>query len=176
MCVKSFCKKWPEIPLIASFIILVAKINDINKIDFEKLLKQLYKKAFQFRRKTYKQIDGVAMGSPLGPTLANAFLCCHEKIWLNECPDEFKPAYYRRSVDNILALFCPPDHLEKFKMYVNSKHRNIRFTCEKEQNNSMPFSDVLITSEPSMVLKHLCITNTYLVESIQVQQFHFQRI
>ena len=111
MCVKSFCKKWPEIPLIASFIILVAKINDINKIDFEKLLKQLYKKAFQFRRKTYKQIDGVAMGSPLGPTLANAFLCFHEKIWLNEYPDEFKPAYYRRSVDNILVLFRPPDHL-----------------------------------------------------------------
>ena len=111
MCVKSFCKKWPEIPLIASFIILVAKINDINKIDFEKLLKQLYKKAFQFRRKTYKQIDGVAMGSPLGPTLANAFLCFHEKIWLNEYPDEFKPVYYRRSADNILVLFRPPDHL-----------------------------------------------------------------
>ena len=36
----------------------------------------------------YKQIDGVAMGSPLGPTLANAFLCFHEQIWLNECPDE----------------------------------------------------------------------------------------
>ena len=25
------------------------------------------------------QIDGVAMGSPLGPTLANAFLVYHEK-------------------------------------------------------------------------------------------------
>ena len=31
------------------------------------------------------------MGSPVGPTLANAFLCFHEHIWLNECPDEFKP-------------------------------------------------------------------------------------
>ena len=28
------------------------------------------------------------MGSPLGPTLANAFLCFHEQIWLNECPEE----------------------------------------------------------------------------------------
>ena len=25
------------------------------------------------------------MGSPLGPTLANAFLCFHDQIWLNEC-------------------------------------------------------------------------------------------
>ena len=85
------------------------------------------------------------MGSPLGPTLANAFLCFHEQIWLNECPDEFKPAYYRRYVDDIFVLFRSPDHLEKFKNYLISKYRNIRFTCEKEQNNSMPFLDILIT-------------------------------
>ena len=38
-----------------------------------------------------------------------------------------------------------PDHLEKFKNYFNSKHRNIRFNCEKEHNNTIPFLDVLIT-------------------------------
>ena len=85
------------------------------------------------------------MGSPLGPTLANAFLCFHEQIWLNECPDEFKPVYYRRYVDDIFVLFRSPDHLEKFRNYLNSKQRNIRFTCEKEHNNSVPFLDVLIT-------------------------------
>ena len=85
------------------------------------------------------------MGSPLGPTLANISLCFHEQIWFNECPDEFKPAYYRRYVDDIFVLFCSPDYLEKFQNYLNSKHRNIRFICEKEQNNSMPFLDVLMT-------------------------------
>ena len=85
------------------------------------------------------------MGSALGPTLANAFLCFHEQIWLNECPDEFKPVYYRRYVDDIFVLFRSPDHLEKFRNYLNSKQRNIRFTCEKEHNNSAPFLDVLIT-------------------------------
>ena len=34
-------------------------------------------------RPVSKQIDGVAMSSPLGPTLANAFLIYHEKIGLN---------------------------------------------------------------------------------------------
>ena len=43
----------------------------------------------------YKQVDGVAMGSPLGPTLANAFLCHYEKLWLDSCPPEFKPVVYR---------------------------------------------------------------------------------
>ena len=85
------------------------------------------------------------MGSPLGLTLTDAFLCFHEQIWLNECPDEFKPAYYRRHVDDAFVLFRSPDRLEKLKNYLNSKHINIKFTCEKEQNNVMPFLDVLIT-------------------------------
>ena len=123
-----------------------AKVNNINRIDFEKLLRAvLHNNFFNFQGKIYKKIDGVAMGSSPGPILANAFLCFHEQIWLNECPDEFKPAYYRRYVDDIFVLFRSPDHLEKFKNYLNSKHRNIRFTCEKEHHNSMPCLDVLIT-------------------------------
>ena len=34
---------------------------------------------FIFGNSLYRQIDGVAMGSPLGPTLANAFSCYYEK-------------------------------------------------------------------------------------------------
>ena len=36
--------------------------------------------SFIFDIKLYNEIDGVAMDSPLGPTLANAFLCHYEKI------------------------------------------------------------------------------------------------
>ena len=134
------------VPLCDSLFSNNAKVNNINRTDFEKLLRAaLQNNFFNFERKIYKQIDGVAMGSHLGLTLANAFLCLHEQIWLNECPDKFKPVYYRRYVDSIFALFRSPDHLEKFKNYSNSKHRNMRFTCEKEHNNSIPFIDVLIT-------------------------------
>ena len=43
-----------------------AKVNNINKIDFEKLLRaDLQNNFFNFEEKIYKQIDGVAMGSPL---------------------------------------------------------------------------------------------------------------
>ena len=45
--------------------------------------------SFFFDNKLHKQIDGVAMGSPLGPTLAIAFLGHYEKLWLNECPSQF---------------------------------------------------------------------------------------
>ena len=36
-------------------------------------------------------------------------------------------------------------HLEKFTDYLNSKHKNIKFTYEKESNNSLHFMDILIS-------------------------------
>ena len=79
------------------------------------------------------------MGSPLGHRRANAFLCHYEKTWLNECPSQFKPAVYRRYVDDIFVLFKSKEHLKLFVNYMNSKHRNIKFTFETE------FLDVKIT-------------------------------
>ena len=85
------------------------------------------------------------MGSPLGPSLANAFLCFHEQIWLNDCLEDFKTVYYRRYVDDIFALFRSTDHLENFTNYLNSKHKNIKFTHENESSNSLSFLDILIS-------------------------------
>ena len=55
-----------------------------------------------FKDILYKQKDGVAMGSPLGPTMANVFLSFYEMKWLEQCPNEFKPNFYKRYVDDIL--------------------------------------------------------------------------
>ena len=74
-------------------------------------------------------VDGVVMGSPLGPSLANAFLAHYEQIWLNDCPDEFNLVYYKRYVDDIFILFRSAHHPEK--EYLNTKHANIKFTSEK---------------------------------------------
>ena len=101
--------------------------------------------SFIFVNKLYKQIDGVAMGSPLGPTLANAFLCHYEKTWLNECPSQFKPVVYRRYVDDVFVLFKSKEHLKHFVNYMNSKHKSIKFTFETEDSNNFSFLDVKIT-------------------------------
>ena len=42
----------------------------------------------------YELVDGVAMGSPLGSTLANLFLGNYESKWLKECPVQFAPKHY----------------------------------------------------------------------------------
>ena len=57
-----------------SFFSNDVKANNINYVDFRKLLTASpHCSFFNFEWNNFKQIDGVAMGSPLGPTLANAF-------------------------------------------------------------------------------------------------------
>ena len=50
------------------------------------------------------------MGSPLGPSLANAFLAYHEQNWLESYPLEYRPLYYRRYVDDLFDESS--DHLK----------------------------------------------------------------
>ena len=59
---------------------------------------------FTFDGTYFDQIDGVAMGSPLGPVLANIFMGHHEKIWIQKYTGN-TPIFYRRYVDDIFCLF-----------------------------------------------------------------------
>ena len=99
---------------------------------------------FIFNNILYKQIDGVAMWSPLGPSLANAFLTHHEQDWLDSSPLEYRLLYYRRYVDDIFVLFKSSDHLKRFQSYLNSCHVSMTFTIETEQENKISFLDVSV--------------------------------
>ena len=97
---------------------------------------------FLFNNILYNQIDGVMMGSSLGPLFANAFLCHMEVKWLNECPIHLKPIFYRRYVDDTFLIFESEEANNRFFEYMNSRHRNIKYTCENEENGSIPFLDI----------------------------------
>ena len=78
---------------------------------FKKLLElSVFNTMFAFNGKFYRQNDGLGMGLPLSPTMANIFLCFHEANWLKNCPKEFKPKFYRRYMDDTLALFENESH------------------------------------------------------------------
>ena len=136
----------------------------LNKSEFKELLSLATKESYYtFNEIFYKQIDGVAMGSPLGPTDANAFFCFYEKMWLKQCPDKFKPVYYRRHVDDIFVLFNLRDHLIKFRDYLNKYHPNMKFSFEKKKNGNFSFLDVEVSREGNKPL--LSIANQSLVVS-----------
>ena len=121
------------------------KVNGIWKRDFKDLLRLATKESvFYFNGRYFKQKDGVAMGSPLGPALANAFLAHHEVKWLQDCPNSFAPILYRRYVDDIFVLMCSQDQVKSLQEYFNSKHHKIKFTYELEKSDTLAFLDVNI--------------------------------
>ena len=67
-----------------------------------------------------EQTDGVAMGSPLGPLLANVFVCSIEEILEQHGQ---LPRYYRRYVDDTLTVM--PDRVTtgQFLDTLNSTHQ-----------------------------------------------------
>ena len=81
-------------------------VEGLSKTEFKELLFQPIKEShFISDRTLNKEINGVAMGSRLAPTLANAFLVYQEKNCLEHCPVEYRPLFYRRYVDDIFVLF-----------------------------------------------------------------------
>ena len=121
------------------------KVNNLTKESFRSLLElATLDSCFIFDGKCYKQKDGVAMDFPLGPTLANVFLCNFEIRWMSNCPIDYKPISNRRYVGDTFLLFSSELHVIKFLNYMSSKHRNIKFTVEREENNSFSFLDIKI--------------------------------
>ena len=115
-----------------------------SKDIFKQLLKFATGGIFAFNGRYLKQIDGVTMGSPLGPTLANIFLADMEKEWMKV---EFAPLLYRRYVDDIICVFDANGKYNNFFNLINQGHPNIKFTCEFGDKN-IPFLDVnIIMSE-----------------------------
>ena len=123
-------------------------VEGLSKTEFKELLSLATKDShFIFDGTIYKQIDGMAMGAHLGPTLGNEFLAYQEKNWLEYCPVEYRPLYYRRYVDDIFVLFNSAEHLKRFYSYLNSRHLNISLTMENKKDNRMSFIDVNIIRE-----------------------------
>ena len=99
---------------------------------------------FMTNGKLYDQVDGVAMGSPLGPSIANMFMSALEDKYLNECRSHFKSILYRRYIDDTFCLFKNSSDPDLFFNHINNYHSNIKFTFEKESGNSLIFLDVLV--------------------------------
>ena len=114
-----------------------------KKCEFKNLLSLATQESyFIFNDVLYKQKDGVTMGSPLGPTMANIFLSFYEIKWLEQCPKVFKPVFYRRYFDDIFVLFESAEHLSKFRNYFNTCHANMSFSFEQEKNGKLSFLDI----------------------------------
>ena len=93
------------------------------------------------RGKLYVQIEGVAMGSPLGPTFANYYMGNLEKTVFDN--PEKKPSIYARYVDDTFIQIKDENELIKLKECFQNNSK-LNFTYELSVNNKLPFLDVLV--------------------------------
>ena len=115
----------------------------IPEKDFRKLLLMCVNGSyFLFDGKLFKQTDGVAMGSPLGPVLANIFLAHLEDTVI--CDSQLFPEFYVRYVDDTFCVFTNRSDVQPFLDFINSVHPNLKFTMEEEVDNKLPFLDTCV--------------------------------
>ena len=161
-----------NVPLNETIDIILTKVYDENKID-TKIPKSILKELlylctkhvhFKFNNEIYIQCDGVAMGSPLGPLLANIFMISLEDSTLLKL--ELYLCNWKRYVDDTFA-YVLPDKIDMIFHELYSYYPNIKFTYELESNNKLTFLDVSARRtndnkvETSVYRKATC-TNIYI--------------
>ena len=139
-----------NVPLNATIDIILRKIyveklikTKIKRKNMKELLLLCTKEVpFSFNEEMYMQVDGVMMGSPLGPLFANIFMCELENYVIPRLAH--KLSNWMRYVDDTFALIKPEE--ERYvQEELNSYHQNIQFTYELEEQGKISFLDVLVT-------------------------------
>ena len=136
-----------SVPLDYTINIILDKIykeklieTKLKRNEMKKLLETCTKEMhFSFKGDIYRQIDGVAMGSPLGPVIANIFMVQLEKTLVPQL--EGMVDLWYRYVDDTFT-FIRKDCVEAVLEQLNGFHPSIQFTFEKEAENRISFLDV----------------------------------
>lgn len=120
---------------------------------------------FQFNGIFYDQIDGVAMGSPLGPLFANVFMSNFERLHRKRL-EELGVKIWLRYVDDVFASIEEENKATEILKFLNQQHPNIKFTIECEQEGKLPFLDTLVyrgqTTYHTTIFRKKTFTGVYL--------------
>ena len=91
----------------------------------------------------YVQVDGVAMGSPLGVLFANFYMGTIEERVFSIIP---RPRLYYRYIDDTFVSVSSEEELNRLKRTFE-ENSVLKFTFENDNDGSLPFLDVLVKQE-----------------------------
>ena len=128
---------------------------------------------FSFNNQIYKQLDGLAMGSPFGPALANIFVGFHESRLFDST---VKPGVYFRYVDDTFVIFGSELDCDCFHEKLNLLNPVLKVIVENEQNNSLNFLDVLVEKEGIGFLTYVYRKPTFTGQYIRWNSFSSKAI
>ena len=127
---------------------------------------------FSFNGEMFRQKDGVAMGSPLGPTLANIIMGYLEENYFRSNQN---PLVYYRYVDDCFILFNNKEECDEMFTSFNRLHPSIKFTQETEVNNTLPFLDVLVERRNGEFVTSVYRKNTFTGQYVNFQSYCTQK-
>lgn len=147
------CSLFPSIPVDIALIELKKHLDKcgvpVDKktiyCDVAKLcMEQSY---FQFRGDIFKVTHGTNMGNPLSPLISELFMSAFE-MSLKEL--KLLPRVWYRYVDDVFAI-VKRDEVDSILENLNKQFDSIKFTCEKEQDNILPFLDLEIQRKGQII-------------------------
>src|SRR3978361_2132464 len=125
-------EKWP----------LLENFTTLPKEEFQKALNfTLTTNFFQFKNNFYKQLDGVAMGSPISSVIAQLVMEYAEEQIINSL--DFNISFYKRYVDDCI-LAIPKGREQQILDTFNSFHHKLQFTIEIEDSEQINFLDLTL--------------------------------
>ncbi|BHF57186.1 hypothetical protein SprV_0100012900 [Sparganum proliferum] len=122
--------------------------ESVKRRHLVQLLKFCLKTYFTFEGTMYEQIKGTPMGSPLSGFIAEAVLQKLESLVFTT----HRPKFWTRYVDDTFVII-KREMIEEFHSVLNSVFPDIQFTMEAENDNQLPFLDVLVHRKPNGHIK-----------------------
>ena len=107
----------------------------------------------------YLQVDGVAMGSPLGVLFANFYMGMIERKVMEN--SNVRPRLYGRYIDDTFVEVRDYQHLDQLKREFE-KVSSLIFTHEVSNNGSLPFLDTLVSIESDRYITSVYTKNSNL--------------
>ena len=119
----------------------VIGIDDIILL-LEFCLKNTY---FSFQGQFFEQVEGAAMGSPVGPIVANLYMEYLQQKAPKHCTPP--PRFWHRYVDYTFVIHKEANK-QGFLQHINSVDPAIKFTVEdNKEDGSIPFLDTIVKPE-----------------------------
>ncbi|BHF84196.1 hypothetical protein SprV_0902734600 [Sparganum proliferum] len=122
--------------------------ENVKRNHLIQLMKFCLKTFFTFEGRVYEQTKGTPMGSPLSGFIAEAVL---QKVE-TEVFETYRSKFWARYVDDTFVII-KREMVQTFHNVLNSVSPDIQFTMEAENNNELPFLDVLVHRNPNGHLK-----------------------
>ena len=125
-----------NIPMNKTIEIILGRVYEKNDLTTTTISKREMKELlyictknfhFSFSNEIYMQNDGVTIGFPLGPVLANIFMVELERTIIPSFSDKIK--LWKRYVDDT-STFVKTDEIKDILSSLNSCYSNILFTME----------------------------------------------